>query len=101
MADGPLRTVTGAEVACVRVFDVDLRLRELLEHLPLCEHHREVLSAVEGVACALCLEGRLSLKGEEEEEEGLWRKAVGRWVLLTAVLRWTFCNSFTHCHHVP
>lgn len=77
MADGPLRSVSAAEVACVRAFDVDLWLSELLEYLLACEHHQEVLSGVEGVVCALCLEGRLSLKGEEEEAEQ-WRKGIGK-----------------------
>ena len=78
MADGPLRSVSAAEVACVRAFDVDQRLGELLEGLAVCEHHQEVLSALEAVVCALCLEGRLSLKEEEEEEGEEWRKGVGK-----------------------
>lgn len=79
VADGPLRSVSAAEVACVRAFDVKLRLGGLLEGLSICEHHQEVLSAVGGVVCALCLEGRLSLKAEEEEgEEQWWRKSVSK-----------------------
>lgn len=81
VADGPLRSVSAAEVACVRAFDVKLRLGGLLELLSICEHHQEVLSAVAAVVCALCLEGKLSLKAEEEEEEEegqWWRKSVGK-----------------------
>ena len=77
VADGPLRSVSAAEVACVRAFDIDLQLSGLLGGLLTCKHHQEVLSGVEDVVCALCLEGRLSLKGEEEEVEQ-WRKGVGK-----------------------